>query len=813
MNKLVTLKLKGSFNRGFAIDLTIAEEQNNSFSEINGELPPNLTLSDTYKKWRGSYRNSLGNSRIKVKKTGVDLDVKQTSQELSDQFNQWLSSPEFATIKEECLKELNKHEQIRFLIRTDCDELQQLPWHKWELIENLTHAEVGIGLLKAQDRKIATQSRKINILVILGNSEGIDIEEDRQFLANIPDAQIKFLVEPERKDINDRLWEQPWDILFFSGHSETKAGRGKIAINKNDSLSLEELQYGLKKAIAQGLQLAVFNSCDGLGLARELQKLFIPQVIVMREPVPDTVAQQFLKYFLDNFVSGKTLYQSVREAREQLQGMEDKFPCASWLPVIGQNALSIPQTWNDLKKAKQNTYEEKIRRRVSIGSFFLTALVILIRELGLLQGLELAAYDQLIRGKKAFNSESPDERIVVITIDDKDIKKQKEEWNMNLEKTLPTGETVEISLADSALSQLLQKITPYQPRVVGLDIKRDFVATDTYLQNQLANNKDLFVVCKGEAHQEEQGKGVASPPELKNSRNRVGFSDVAIDEDNIVRRYLWSARFLENSPCLPSKPNPQIKDYAYSFSFLIAKHNLENIGKPIEFNPIKLQQGILEVKKEGAYLKPWRSSDGGFYRRWFSSQEAQAGFQVPLNYRATKDNNGVADQNYSLSQVLDKNFNVFERNPEYIKDKIVLIGVTATSRKDNFLTPFSRNSSDQEKTWGVYIHAHMISQIISSVEDGRPFLTVWSKWQESIWIFVCGSIGVILIWRYKTSKALINSMVFAIISLITIHIILFLNGLWIPIIPALIVAFPPLGVLLSKGKGVFQNSVTIKPNN
>jgi hypothetical protein len=47
-----------------------------------------------------------------------------------------------------------------------------------------------------------------------------------------------------------------------------------------------------------------------LGLARELEQLHIPQLIVMREPVPDVVAQAFLKYFLHSFASGKPLYQA-----------------------------------------------------------------------------------------------------------------------------------------------------------------------------------------------------------------------------------------------------------------------------------------------------------------------------------------------------------------------------------------------------------------------------------------------------------------------------------------------------------------------
>ncbi|NJL10173.1 MAG: hypothetical protein HC908_08410 [Calothrix sp. SM1_7_51] len=58
----------------------------------------------------------------------------------------------------------------------------------------------------------------------------------------------------------------------------------------------------MTKAIQKGLKLAIFNSCEGLGLARQLASLHIPQVIVMREPVPDKVAQEFLKYFLQFFL-------------------------------------------------------------------------------------------------------------------------------------------------------------------------------------------------------------------------------------------------------------------------------------------------------------------------------------------------------------------------------------------------------------------------------------------------------------------------------------------------------------------------------
>ena len=96
------------------------------------------------------------------------------------------------------------------------------------------------------------------------------------------------------------------------------------------------------------MQLAIFNSCDGLGLARQLGNLYVPQIVVMKEPVPDQVAQAFLKYFLSAFSEGKSLYASVRQARERLEGLEDEFPYATWLPVIFQNTAEVGMSWNSL---------------------------------------------------------------------------------------------------------------------------------------------------------------------------------------------------------------------------------------------------------------------------------------------------------------------------------------------------------------------------------------------------------------------------------------------------------------------------------
>ncbi|NJR76631.1 MAG: CHAT domain-containing protein, partial [Scytonema sp. CRU_2_7] len=164
------------------------------------------------------------------------------------------------------------------------------------------------------------------------------------------EPEIVFLVNPSRQEFNTHLWQNPgWDILFFAGHSHTEGATGRISINenqKNNSLTIEQLEEALKAAIDNGLQLAIFNSCDGLGLASALEKLNIPTVIVMREPVPNLVAQEFFKHFLKAFaVERQSLYLAAQQARRKLQGLEDDFPGASWLPVICQNPAVEPPSW------------------------------------------------------------------------------------------------------------------------------------------------------------------------------------------------------------------------------------------------------------------------------------------------------------------------------------------------------------------------------------------------------------------------------------------------------------------------------------
>ncbi|NJN60346.1 MAG: CHAT domain-containing protein [Coleofasciculaceae cyanobacterium RL_1_1] len=155
---------------------------------------------------------------------------------------------------------------------------------------------------------------------------------------------------PNREDVNDQLWDQGWDIIFFAGHSTSQTDEAKILLNAHGGyLTVNDLWHGLRRALENGLKLAIFNSCDGLGLAKGLDDRQIPFTIVMRDAIADGVAQHFLRHFLNAFIrENLSLPEAVRNAREKLHVFRDRLPCPSWLPVIVQQPYTRLLYWSDL---------------------------------------------------------------------------------------------------------------------------------------------------------------------------------------------------------------------------------------------------------------------------------------------------------------------------------------------------------------------------------------------------------------------------------------------------------------------------------
>ncbi|NWF60783.1 MAG: hypothetical protein HXY43_16385 [Fischerella sp.] len=54
--------------------------------------------------------------------------------------------------------------------------------------------------------------------------------------------------------------------------------RGKLPPAKDlyENYTIDDLEPDLRKAVKRGLQLAIFNSCDGLEIAQQLAHLHVP---------------------------------------------------------------------------------------------------------------------------------------------------------------------------------------------------------------------------------------------------------------------------------------------------------------------------------------------------------------------------------------------------------------------------------------------------------------------------------------------------------------------------------------------------------
>lgn len=763
MEQRILLNLgQGDWQTGFASVTAQLWENEQPPIQVVGSLPPAPHLATQYERWQQLYE-AIYASQSRWRRAATDFefaaaDPTNVSQQefvtlctsLQTDLNQWLMASTFAPIERRLRTQLSAAAAIRVMLTARAPSVLRFPWRLWHLFEDYPNAELSLSLpdySRALKQTHAQPTGRVRILAVLGNDTDIDVETDRQILAQLPTAQVTLLAQPTLSELQHQLWQFSWDILFFAGHS-TSRGQGYLQVNATEALTIEQLKYALGRAIKNGLQLAILNSCDGLGLAWALADLHLPQTIVMREPVPDAIAHQFLKGFLPQLASGQSLYSAVRDARERLHGLTELGHCAAWLPVIVQNPAEEPPTWRQLAglptvdprpvargRPQSGHHQTPTRRRLGLSTLAITAGLLGLRWAGALQPAELWAYDALIRSRPA---ETADPRLVVVTIDERDIQAQ------------PPGEQ-RGSLADETLYQALSILSAAEPRIIGLNLYRDFPASDPALIEALSQ-PNLVGLCKSRDPIAD-AVGVGPPPEL--ALVQVGFSDFIEESDGILRRQLLTLTPDPVSPCTA----------AYGFAALITIHYLNRAA----VHPSFTAQGNLQL---GDVVFPRLDKRTGGLQRMDNR-----GNQLLLNYRALPRPRQIAVK-VSLQQLLDG-----QVNADRLRDRIILIGVTAPSSGDYWSTPYG--TGGQARTAGVFMQAQMISQLISAVEDGRPLIWVWPQWAEALCIAMGAIAGSLLAWRW-TSLQLALVVILTAIALTVAAWATLLAGGWLPLVPTLV---------------------------
>ena len=178
-------------------------------------------------------------------------------QDLKDKINNWLNSLTFLNLEQKLRTKLHSTEEIQVIIQTDLDEVRRLPWNLWDFFDDYPNAVLCLSKpdFERLQNNYRPRNGKIRILAVLGNSENIDIQEDRLILENLPGAETTFLVEAERQELDLMLWdERGWDILFFAGHSKSLHDNsiGSFVLNQREKpLSIDELKAEGDWAILQ----------------------------------------------------------------------------------------------------------------------------------------------------------------------------------------------------------------------------------------------------------------------------------------------------------------------------------------------------------------------------------------------------------------------------------------------------------------------------------------------------------------------------------------------------------------------------------
>lgn len=362
-------------------------------------------------------------------------------------------------------------------------------------------------------------------------------------------------------------------------------------------------------------------------------------------------------------------------------------------------------------------------RCIALTSLAVTGLVIGLRQVGGLDSAELAVYDRFMGWRPPLEV---DPRLLVVEISEQDLQ--------TLQRPTPS---------DRDVAQVIQNLAQYQPRVIGLNLLRELPQEPGHadLLQQLQASNVVAIFKLGDV-----GIEIPAPPGVP--PDRIGFSDVPLDPDGVIRRNLMFASTEAGS--------------FSSFAVQLSLKYLANQG--IAPRNSAAYPDLMQLGE--AVFFPLEPNSGGYH------QADAGGYQILLDYQAPTSPAPVISFTDVLNNQLDS---------ALIRDKIVLIGTTAASGKDVFATPYSASRAANRMP-GVFLHAQMVSQLLRTVLDNRPLFRFVPNWAELLWIATWATIGGSLAGLLRHPIIVSFGTVVVVISCVSVGFVLFVNYVWVPVV-------------------------------
>lgn len=322
-------------------------------------------LDRFYGNWQRAYKSfysqSLrGKAQLSEAITLTEVDwrfkLAQAEAKLLTEFHAWLQCQELYEIRAEIAQVSRRagpdaeFDFVDVFITTNSPTLDALPWETWEIAKE-GGVQNAIRIIRAPKQirhaPVSPRAGKPRILVIAGDDTGLeltsDLQSSRQQLkgkAELTSLGWKIssqeVAELKQQLLDALADEQGWDAILFFGHSDGSSTLGgELALAPNSWIGIKEIEHHLVEAKQRGLQFALFNSCDGLQIAETLINLGLSQVLVMREPIHNRVAQQFLVDFLKGLAQHQDVYEAMSGAVRSLKADHNlSYPSAFLIPSL-----------------------------------------------------------------------------------------------------------------------------------------------------------------------------------------------------------------------------------------------------------------------------------------------------------------------------------------------------------------------------------------------------------------------------------------------------------------------------------------------
>jgi CHASE2 domain-containing sensor protein len=421
---------------------------------------------------------------------------------------------------------------------------------------------------------------------------------------------------------------------------------------------------------------------------------------------------------------------------------------------------------------------------IGVTSCLITLLILFTRSLGLLEFLELSAYDFLMVRRPPLEQ---DDHVALIGID-----------------------TNNTEMTDQELLVLLENLNQEKnrPRVIALDIYRNNASPELeeFLEREASSNVISACLLRAELLDSGDLNPIGQPPYPEIKQENLGFTDFYPDGNNkqatTARRQLLKvhSEAIEESDLTGGLSLCKPLD---SLSYKSAYEYLRPLGYRPEYST-EYKITLASSEHDQLSIYPLDSRAGGYQGQ---DHDPGVDYQIMVNYRPLGKEG--QDSFYSKEFTVPEIQNLGSESLEGFKDKLVFIGYTSLdgnvnddtilipARHRDLLTSAQRNSGLEarivRKAPGVVVHAHMASQIINAALEGRPLIWVFKNNRSLnilwilVWVTAAGSITWLVrrpLWKFLSYTLLTIGLG------LTCYLTLAFLGGWLPLIP------PILGIVL-----------------